>query len=309
VNSGLLLIATDRSSLDELDALEALAFDGALSGITTSVVSTHGALELDQLDRLALAGQGRRRMLAGPERAAEVVERELHAQAGVVARALRLNIRLAPQLKPLEGLRSARIDPAAVQRTRRIEQHIDRTIAAQLGIAADRDTDDEGIQILIPSFYAGDSHVVLLDVLAEGPGSVAEVSVRYKDLVFLRNGIAQEQLSVPAGATTAGPLERNVSKNLVARQLSAAAWTASRELTDGAPDGARITLAEMRDLLTGLRGLIPGWNNDPELARDARWLDAHIALLDAYRGPPASLNHFADSLHYASIRKLLNPIQ
>ena len=65
----------------------------------------------------------------------------------------------------------------------------------------------------------------------------------------------------------------------------------------------------MRDLLAGLGGLIPGWNNDPELTRDARWLDVHIALLDAYRGPPASLNRFADSLHYASIRKLLNPVQ
>ena len=197
VNSGLLLIATDRSSLDELDALETLAFEGALGGITTSVVSTNGALELGELDRLVLAGQGRRRVLSGPERAAEVVERELHAQAGVVARALRLNIRFAPHVKLLEVLGSARIDPAAVQRTRRIEQHIDRTIAAQLGIAADRDADDEGIQILIPSFYADDSHVILLDVLAERPGPVAEVSVRYKDLVFLRNGIAREQLRVP----------------------------------------------------------------------------------------------------------------
>jgi hypothetical protein len=39
------------------------------------------------------------------------------------------------------------------------------------------------MQIVIPSFFTGDSHVILLDVVVAGPGPVADVTLRYKDLV------------------------------------------------------------------------------------------------------------------------------
>ena len=89
-----------------------------------------------------------------------------------------------------------------------------------MGIVSDRGEDEEGIQIVIPAFYAGDSHVILLDVVAPGPGPIADVTARYKDLVHLENGIARANLTLPGRDLARGPLERSVLKNLLSFEIS-----------------------------------------------------------------------------------------
>src|SRR6185369_2748520 len=102
---------------------------------------------------------------------------------------------------------SRRLDEAQAQRVREAERSVDLRLSRNLGIESDRGEDEDGIQVVVPVFRAGDAHVILLDVVAPGPGAVADVSVRYKDLVFLRNGVARASLTLPAGAPAAGPLE------------------------------------------------------------------------------------------------------
>src|SRR5207244_9646678 len=73
-----------------------------------------------------------------------------------------------------------------------------------------RSSDLEGIQIVIPAFQAGDEHAILLDVVAESAGPVAEVTVRYKDLVSLGNGTARASLALEARRDAPGPLAHHV---------------------------------------------------------------------------------------------------
>ncbi len=76
----------------------------------------------------------------------------------------------------------ASVDRSELERVREAEKSIDLRLSRNLGIDADRGEDEDGIQIVIPSFYAGDAHTILLDVVAARPGPIAEVTVRYKDL-------------------------------------------------------------------------------------------------------------------------------
>ena len=111
------------------------------------------------------------------------------------------DIRLAPGVQLVDVIGSQRLDEGRAQEVRDAEQSIDQRLSRNLGIETDRGLDEEGIQMVIPSFYADDAHVVLLDVVAPGPGPVADVTVRYKDLVHMKNGVARAHLrSVAPGS-------------------------------------------------------------------------------------------------------------
>ena len=132
-------------------------------------------------------------------------------------------------------------------------------LSRNLGIEADRGEDEEGIQIVIPSFSADDTHVVLLDVVAEAPGPVADVSVRYKDLVNLKNGVSRANLSIRQSEANLGALELNVIKNFLAFKLSHTLDAAGRLLADGnARQAAQLTSSHQM-LLAGLIQRIPGF--------------------------------------------------
>jgi hypothetical protein len=188
---------------------------------------------------------------------------------------------------------------------REAEQSIDRRLARNLGIQADRGEDEEGIQIVIPSFYAGDTHVVLLDVVAENPGAVADVTLRYKDVVYLRNGVARAGLTLGGGRRASDPLERNVLKNLVAWEFARQTRQIGRSLAAGEAQRARSQLAALRKLIHGLRLEVAGWSGDPDLAADATLLGEYLTLLDSPAiGDPTQRRYVADSLRLAAFRKL-----
>ncbi len=90
---------------------------------------------------------------------------------------------------------------------------------------------------MIPNFYAGDEHAVVLDVVAAGPGPIADVTVRYKDLAFLRNGVARGRLALERQEKIAGPLEYNVLKNFLALRLSEVLDEAGVALARANPGG------------------------------------------------------------------------
>jgi hypothetical protein len=304
LGSSVTIVIAPRAFGDEFAQLESLAQASAVEGIPLSAFGAGPEANPDQLSRLALAGQGNHRMLDAAEGAAQAVDRELSAVARVVARAVRLRIRLASGARLVSVLGSHPFDAVHAERVREAENSIDQRLRRNLGIAQDRGEDEEGVQIVIPSFYAGDSHVVLLDVVAEGPGPIADVSVRYKDLVQLRNGTARESLWLPNLELARGALQRNVLKNLVAYELASRLRSAGDALASGADSArARRELDLALALLDSMGVTVPELRGDGELETDRALTAEYLPLLEHIQAP-AQRQFVADSLHFASLMKL-----
>lgn len=305
LGSSLVLLVTGSALAGDLAPLERLAHDNAVGGVQLSVVGLSAGVNPAEVDRLVAAGQGNRRILEAPAEADALIDRELHAASRAVARAVRLRIRLAPGVELVDVLGSRRLEEPQAERVREAEQAIDRRLARNLGIEADRGEDEDGIQIVIPNFFAGDSHVVLLDLVAEGPGPIADVQVRYKDVVRLDNGVAEAALALDGGAATASPLERSVLKNLMAWQLAGEIRRIGWLLEVGDAQTAVLLLARQRDLIQGLRIEVPGWSGDPDLAADAAMLEEYLTVLAGpAAGEPEQRRYLAQSLRYAAFSKL-----
>jgi len=283
-----------------------LAHRSAVAGVSLSAIGLGQAVVPAELDRVVLAGQGNRRLLSAPAEAMDLVERELSAVSRVVARAVRLRIRLAPGVRLVDVVGSERLEAKRAQRVREAEKSIDRRLAVDLGIRADRGEDEEGIQIVIPAFHSGDTHFVLLDVVAPGPGPLADVTVRYKDLVYLRNGVGRASLALGNDTRPAGPLERSVLKSLLSLRLSEVLERAGRAVAKGNRAGAAGRLADFESLMTGLLLSIPGLANDSGLRDDINMLAEYRAVLDGGNSTrPDFREHLADSLRYAGRLKVL----
>jgi hypothetical protein len=263
--------------------------------------------DMQALGTLALAGQGRRRLIADPKKAGRIVEAELSASGRVVARAVRLRIRLSAGVKLVEVFGSHPLDAVRAERVREAEKAIDRRVAKTLGIEADRGEDEDGIQIVIPAYYAGDDHVVLLDVVVPGPGKVADVRVRYKDLVRLRNAVASASLQIPSGTRPDDPLTRNVCKNLLAYRISEDLLQAARQLENGSFEQARQTVTLASSRIVRLQSRFPELRNDPEMGRDARMLAEYTSVLEDHvdwQNDQQVRAHLVHSLAYAGRVKL-----
>jgi TonB family protein len=300
LSSNMVLLVTS-GALDP--RLKHIVHEKAVAGIPTSVVGVGPGVDGEQLNRLAVAGHGNRRLLAKPARAADLVDRELSAAASVVARALRLHIRLAPGVKLVDVLGSRPLGEVEAQKVREAEQSIDLRVAQNLGVTADRGEDDEGIQIVIPAYYAGDAHVVLLDVVVPGPGPVVDVTVRYKDLVYLRNGSARAHLGLARGSGRRGPLQMGVLKNLLSYRTSLELKKAGKLLAQRDGAGAGATLAAWRRLLSSLRAGVPDLARDGDIARDLAMLDEYRAVLR--RAGDGEREHLASSLKVAGHLKVV----
>jgi hypothetical protein len=264
------------------------------------VLGVGGEVDADELEQLALAGQGGRRLLERASEAATIIDEELASASRVIARAVRLRIRLAEGVQLVDVLGSERLDEVRAQRVRDAEQSIDSRLARNLGIEADRGDDEDGIQIVIPNYYSGDEHVFLLDVVAPGAGPLADVTVRYKDLAFVRNAIARASLAVKRGEDMAGALEWNVLGNLFALKLADALEKAGEALSIGDVQQASRLLTSHRDLLRGLQAKLPGLDADD--TRDTlNLINEYIALMETTAVQQNALRCFlADSLRYAS---------
>lgn len=130
------------------------------------------------------------------------------------------------------------------------------------------------------------------------------MTVRYKDLVYLRNGVARANLSLGRSAEPPGLLERNVVKNYLAIRLSGVLKRAGRSLLSGGGQQAIALLREYQVLIEGLQREIPGFQNDFDLANDARMLAEYCALLESGgAGQLESRQHLADSLQLAGYFK------
>ncbi len=296
-------VATGQRA-DDVDSVVDLAHQGAIAGVPLTAIGVGAGVPAADLDRLALAGQGARRVLDSRADAARLVDEELSGAGDTVARAIRLRIRLAKGVELVDVIGSHPLDEAQAQRVREGERAVDLQLARRLGLEADRGDDEDGIEIVIPAFRAGDAHTILLDVVAPGGGPIADVSARYKDLVLLRNGVARAELSLGAHDAGAGPLECNVLRNRLAQRLAAALRSAGDALVMGDVRTAVTTLDHERSIAVGIGALVPGLAADAGLGHEGTMLAAYAAAL-----PNATFEarmRLADSLRYAARVVLLS---
>lgn len=219
-----------------------------LGGIVTSVVGLSALPDTDDagLWRLAAAGHGNAHsaVLGAPDTLGAAVDSELDLLARVVARLARVNVRLAPGVKAVRVLGSRPLEAAEVQVVKAREVETDRRLSAVLGIAADRGDDDDGIQTVIPVFYGGDSHVIILELWVEGPGPVADVTLRYKDMVNLDNRASRTSVSLRGSERRVGGDEGVVALNRDALEAGERLGRAALQLREGRMDLAAETLSE-----------------------------------------------------------------
>lgn len=310
LGSSALLLVTTESLANDVNQLERLAHSSAVAGLPVSVIGIGAKSVDDALDRIALAGQGSRRLLSSTSEAGALVDDELAAASRAVARALRLRIRLAKGVQLIDVLGSQPLAEAAAERVREAEKSIDVRLARSLGIRADRGEDEEGLQIVIPAFHSGDAHVILLDLMVPGPGPIADVRVRYKDLAFLKNATARDQLSIPRGAAAPGPLETRVLENRIAFEVQQRLDIASRQLRAGQADTALASLRSLEELLRTLPFVAAELERSELLLADLAMVGEYRRLLEAGAGGEAiTQQELADSLHLAAALRLQPPPQ
>lgn len=291
-----LVSANDLSS--DLTELSQIAHKYAVNGVQVSTIALSRHANLDQLDEITLAGQGTRRLLESPADAEQLVQRQLAAASQVVARALRLNIRLAEGVKLIDIPGSYRLSEARTMRAKAAERSLDSRLSRRLGIEMDRGEDDDGIQILVPSFYAGDSHVILLDLVVPGPGKVADVTIRFKDLIDLENRTIRTSFALQRTASSLGPLQLNVMKNFLAQQLSDSLKQASELVRAGNFEQAAEITEQQATLNAAFRNEFPSFQRDQDLQQNEMVLEQANSLLRSreLRTNLAQQEYVADSL-------------
>lgn len=227
------VIAVIDADPEDQSAAEAAVHRLARDGITLSIVSLSESVSIDTVRGLALAGSGRYRALRDPSSAEDILETELAASARAVARAVRLSIRLHDSVRLVDILGSDPLDVVQSQRVRDNERAVDQRVARSMGIAADRGDDEDGIQIVVPAIFSGDDVSIILDVVAQQAGPIADVTVRYKDLVQLNNGQARAQLALPRYGNPDGPIQSAVAHSALMQEVSQALTEAARAVNEG----------------------------------------------------------------------------
>jgi hypothetical protein len=218
------------------DAARAAAHQLTLQGAVVSVAALDGAA---QWWGVADAGHGS--LHRGPQVEAHL-DAEMAGLSRVVARLLRLDIKLGDKVSAVRVLGAEVLGAREVARVKAREEAVDARLAKTTGLKADRGDDGEGIQIVVPWFAGGDSHVVLVELWVDEPGPVAEVTLKYKDMVALNNGTARSSVALPRTPHNLTASQRGVRRNVAGFQLAEALQAAGQA-------AARGQLAQARGLL------------------------------------------------------------
>jgi TonB family protein len=283
LGTSVVLVVAGRRLGGELEGLARMAQASAVGGVAVSAIGVGAELDSAELDRLALDGQGRRYVLDNASEGPGIIDRELSSASRTVARAVRLRIQLAEGVRLVDVLGSNPLSARESARVRADERVMDLRLAKNLGIEADRGKDEDGIQIVIPAFYAGDAHSILLDVVADGPGPIAEVTARYKDLVRLENTVSRAGLALPRTDALSGPLEISVEKDYLEFRVAEALRDASEAVDRGDTETASQTLQDAMAFA---------------LERDRSMLEEYLRFF-----PQLPASYLRDSLLYASALK------
>ncbi|MCC6621056.1 MAG: VWA domain-containing protein [Deltaproteobacteria bacterium] len=267
-----ILVLTGPGSNPSIPDAARAAHDLSVQGAVTSVFT----LDLDGGTwwQVANAGHGNfHRIDASVFRLA--IDEELASLARVVARLVRVNIRLGKDAHAIRVLGTRVLDAAEVKAVKEREVATDRNLSKTLGIVSDRGEDDDGIQTVIPYFYGDDSHVILVELWVDKPGLVADVTVRYKDMVNLDNATARTSVRLGARPEAPSREQRLIAQNVRGFMLAESLQRASNEVRRGdagnalrALEAARAMAAETNPLdqqaVDGLKNMVErgAWQYD-----------------------------------------------
>ena len=231
-----------------------------VQGAVTSVIDLS-----DRWDWWSVANAGHGQLYSEID-VAEAVDAELDRASKVVARLLRVNIKLAAGVRAVRVLGSRMLEDEEVKAVKAREEATDLQISKTMGVKADRGDDDDGIQTVIPFFYGGDAHVILVELWIDQPRRgkpVAEVSLRYKDMVALGNATARSHATLDSISGETTPAELMVRRNVRGFELAEALGKASSMVARGETDAARRLLDDAiavssndRRLVANLRSLL-----------------------------------------------------
>lgn len=244
--TGIVLALVGEGGAHEVQPARAAAHRLSLGAVVTTVLQIG---EGGGWWAVANAGHGNYRTLpraVSTEAAGQAVADELSAISRVVARLLRVNIRLAPGVHAIRIPGSRMLGATETKRVKAREAATDRQLSLTMGVKADRGEDDDGLQTVIPYFYGGESHVILLELWVERPGPIADVTLRYKDMVALDNARAQTSVALGATPRPLTPAHLSVRANARGFDLAAAMDRAARALRTAGPGAARQALADAR---------------------------------------------------------------
>ncbi len=211
-----------------------------VQGAVTSVIELEGR---GVWWPVANAGHGNDHR-ATTETIAQAVEAELDSLSRVIARLLRINVRLANHVEGVRVIGSRVLGQREVKQVKAREEATDHNLSKTLGVEADRGEDDDGIQTVIPYFYGGDSHVILVELWVDKPGAVAEISLKYKDMVELGNATARTSVHLGARPRPLTRAHELVRKNLLDFDRAALLERAAVEIENNRYPGALARLRE-----------------------------------------------------------------
>ncbi|MBX3270573.1 MAG: VWA domain-containing protein [Sandaracinaceae bacterium] len=265
---------------------------GELGSIARAMFDEHGVLttsvglgtDFDEETMLSIAreGSGSYHFVRRAGDIGDILRDELEERAQAVAQALRLRVELGEGVVATRVYGSQVLDERQAQAVRATEIATDRRLARELGIARDRQQDnDRGLRMHLPTFRRGDQHVVLME-LEVPPGTsasrIARVSLDYKDLATRENRSASVDVSAErtrdAEAAVAST-RRTVKRTVLAFAAGDALAGASSALGRGDVAGAQALLAERRRVLEAGAQL---WS-DAALARDADLLSRYERVI------------------------------
>jgi Ca-activated chloride channel family protein len=236
---------------------------------------------------ISVSGKGNYHFLKDAAAADKAINGELEDYTQVVASDVLVRVKLASGVKLIRMYGAQELDAEQTAKVKADEEMLDDRAQKDLGIKEDRTKDDEdGIKTLIPQFYLGDAHVILMEVevpAGAGVRQVAEVFLKYKDSVFTRNGTEKETVTIETAPTADAQirsLDSSVKKNILGFETGEALIESAEALREGKTLEAAKRLDDQRQLLANAAS---SWVDD-DLRRDAE-------LMGKYQEVVASLGN------------------
>ena len=298
------------SGVSDQHAFELLANKQVDSDIQTTSVGV--GLDYNEELMLAIAREGKGNyhfIKDGPE-TQQVFATELDELTHVVARAVKVRIKLAKGVGLVRVLGSQELDAAETARVRTEEKKIDQKVYEELGITPNRKKDDPGIKTFIPNFHRGDSHVIMLELeVPKGKGrtKLADVFLKFKDLEGRKNEELKTAVYIDRTRSRqqmTASINRNVKKNLLGFQTGEALMKAATLMAQGRISEAVLAIDNRMTVL----GLAAKEWKDADLDRDGALLARYHTVLKSYHENPmvASNSGYGDylqkSLTYSGYR-------
>ena len=292
------------AGVEDINVFGQMASSMADEDIQTTTVGMGMDFDDRLMGEIAQQGRGNYHFIRDAAETREIFQKELGQLTRVVAKAVKLRIVLPDGVELVRVLGSSALSEAQAAATRRTEEKIDQKVYDELGIHRDRAADDEpGIKMLLPHFYAGDSHVVMLKVrVAKGTGErpVAKVEVKYKDLLFRQNREVARQVAIQYTrdkSAVVASTRRAVKKNVLGFQTGEALLQAAELIRRGKVSEA----AQVVDEHMALLGVAAQEWNDRDLDRDGQLLSQYQKVIAAAAGGmnPDLGSYLAKSMSYS----------